>query len=113
MSEVLHANVFFFITGIAVIVFTMLLCVALVHAIKLLKSIRRIVARVEDGAETLHADMQSMRTQFVRGGIVGFVKSVLFGAPLEEENEEDMPPRAQYRKQKERKRNSLKIKDES
>ncbi len=71
MSEVLQANVFFFITGVAVIVFTALLCVALFHVIKVLKSLRRIMDRIEAGTEVIAEDMQEMRKFFTQEGFFG------------------------------------------
>jgi hypothetical protein len=62
MDEVLHANIFFFITGIAVIVFTFLLSIALYHFIKLIRTLRRIADRVEAGTETLAEDFENLRT---------------------------------------------------
>lgn len=70
MNEVLHANIFFFITGIAVIVFTALLCVAIFHAIKVLKVLRRILARIEQGAEEITEDMQNVRAYFAEDGLL-------------------------------------------
>lgn len=65
MSEILHANIFFFITGIAVIVFTLLMSVALFHLIKILKAIRRIVDRIEEGTATVAEDIEQLRTYVV------------------------------------------------
>lgn len=65
MSEVLHANIFFLVTGIAVIVFTFLLCIALYHLIKILTVVRRIVDRVEAGTETITEDIERLRTYVV------------------------------------------------
>ncbi len=80
MSEVLQANIFFFITGIAVIVFTALLCVALFHVIKVLKSLRRIMDRIEEGTEVIAEDMQNVRAYFTEDGFVRrFISSLLGG----------------------------------
>ena len=65
MSEVLHANIFFFITGIAVIVFTFMLSIALFHLIKILKAVRRIIDRVEAGTATITEDIDRLRTYVV------------------------------------------------
>lgn len=115
MSEVLHANIFFFITGIAVIVFTLLLCVALVHIIRLIKSVRRIVARIEQGTEVLSEDMQNFRTHMSGGGVVRKFLHFLFGSSkvteTEDENEEEEP--IMKSKGNDKKRTALKIKDES
>lgn len=71
MDEVLHANIFFFITGVAVIIFTALLCVALFHVIKVLKSLRRIMDRIEAGTEIIAEDMQHVREFFAQEGLFG------------------------------------------
>jgi hypothetical protein len=77
MTEVLHANVFFFITAIAVIAFTSLLCVALYHIIKLLKSVRRIVRRIEVGSEAIAEDMSHLRTYFKEGSFFSHIIGLL------------------------------------
>jgi hypothetical protein len=70
MNEILQANIFFFITSIAVIAFTLLLCFAVYQVIKILKSIRRIVDRIEEGSEMIAGDMENIRTYVVEGSLV-------------------------------------------
>lgn len=65
MTEILHANIFFVITSIAVIVFMSVLLIALYHIIKIIKSLRRIIERIEAGSERIVEDMDDVR-QFVR-----------------------------------------------
>lgn len=79
MSEVLHANIFFFITGIAVILFTALLCVVLYHIIKAVQALRRILERIEEGTEIIAEDMQSFRSYFTGQGIVKRLVRKLMG----------------------------------
>lgn len=111
MSEVLQANIFFLITGIAVIVFSALLCVALFHLIKVLKSFRRIIDRIEAGTEVIAEDMQQVRTYFTGEGIIRRLVTKLMGSSQEvEEDEEVQSPRS---KKAERKKTELKIKDET
>lgn len=62
MNEVLHANIFFVITSVAVIVLTLLLSIALFHLIKILKTMRRIVDRIDEGTETIREDIEQLRT---------------------------------------------------
>lgn len=81
MNEVLHANIFFFITGIAVIVCTALLCVFLIHGIKVLKSLRRILDRFEAGTEVIAEDMHSMRMFFSEDGLLRRLVAKLMGKP--------------------------------
>ncbi len=104
MEEVLQANIFFFITGIAVIVFTALLCVALFHFIRVLRSLRRIMDRIEEGTEVIAEDMQSVRSYFAEGGLVGGLIRTFMGQ------------RGGGRERKarsERKRTELAVKDEA
>ena len=80
MNEMLHANIFFFITGIAVIVFTTLLCVALFHFIKVLKSLRHIMERIEEGTEVIAEDMHHVREFFTQEGFIGRLITTLTGS---------------------------------
>jgi len=70
MTEILQANLFFFITAIAVIVFTLLLCFVLYQVIKILKSIRRIVDRIDEGSEMIAEDMENFRSFVTEGSLV-------------------------------------------
>ncbi len=79
MSEVLQANVFFFITGIAVIVFTAVLCVALYHLIKILKSVRKIIDRIEAGSEIIAEDMAHFRAYFAEESPLSRIIKKVFG----------------------------------
>ncbi len=79
MTEVLHANIFFFIASVGVILFTLLVCVALYHIVKILRSIRRIVARVEEGSETLAEDVAQLRTYVVGGSFISQIIGLFMG----------------------------------
>lgn len=108
MSEVLHANIFFFITGIAVIVFTALLCVVLFHIIRVLKSIRRIMDRIEEGTEIIAEDMQNVRAYFTEDGLVRRLIASLIGSSYGmKQSRENKGAKS------ERKKTELKIKDET
>lgn len=85
MTEVLQANVFFALTGIAVVVFTILLSIALYHLIKILKMVRRITERIEAGSETVAEDIAAARDYFKKGGFFSqiiniFMRAKGFGA---------------------------------
>jgi len=73
MTEILQANIFFFITSIAVIVFTVLLCLAVYQVIKILKTVRRIVDRVEEGTEVIAGDIENIRTSFNPARLISFI----------------------------------------
>lgn len=62
MTEVLQANIFFFITAAAVIILTIFLSIVLYHVLKMVRTLRRIAERVEEGSEVLFDDLQYARS---------------------------------------------------
>ncbi len=109
MNEILQANIFFFITGIAVIVFSSLLCVALFHGIKAIKSLRRILDRIEEGTEVIAEDLGQMRAFFSSDGFVRkLLRGFLASNPKSSGREEKS-----HTKKSEKKRTELEIKDEA
>ncbi len=107
MNEVLHANIFFFITGIAVIVFTALLSVALFHGIKVLKSLRRIMDRIERGTEVIADDLEQVRSYITEDGFVKRVVMSLTGTGRKSAEKEHKARAG------EKKKTELKIKGEA
>lgn len=93
MNEILHANVFFFVTGIAVIIISAVLCILLYHVIRTLKSIRRILGSIEKGTEVLSEDMQNIRMYFIRGGLIGGIMSILRGVAEDKVSKRKSPKR--------------------
>jgi hypothetical protein len=79
MGEVLQANIFFFVTGISVIVLTLLVCVGLYHVIRILKSVRRIIDRIEYGSEIIAEDMSSIREYFTETSFISRIVGAFFG----------------------------------
>lgn len=80
MTEVLHANIFFFIASIATIVFSILLIVILYQLLKIIKSVRRIVERIEEGSEVLAEDMSQVRRFFAEGSLISHILGMFMGA---------------------------------
>lgn len=64
MNEILQANIFFFIASVGVVLFMFFTCVALYHLIKIIRSVRRIVERIEAGSETVAEDLRELRETF-------------------------------------------------
>ncbi|MCA9364024.1 hypothetical protein KC727_02290 [Candidatus Kaiserbacteria bacterium] len=79
MSDVLEANIFFFITSLAVVAFTVLLCMVLYHVLKIVKSIRVIIERIEAGSEVIAEDAAHLRTYFTETSFVAHVIRAFFG----------------------------------
>ncbi len=74
MTEILQANIFFFIASFATIVFSIMACIAMYLVIKILVSIRAILVRIEAGSDLIADDIQAARA-FVAGG--GFISHLI------------------------------------
>jgi len=112
MSEILQANIFFFITGIAVIVFTFLLCIALYHTIRILKSLRRVMDRIEEGSEIIADDMQQFRTYFTERSFISRILRGMLGEQRERSVEQKRPSAPTKKGGRQGGKTELKIKDE-
>ena len=80
MTEILQANIFFFITAMSVVVFTIFLCVAMYFVIRILVSVRNITERIDESSEVIADDIQQLRTYIVEGSLISqiiglFIKS--------------------------------------
>jgi hypothetical protein len=73
MSEVLQANIFFFIASTATVVFCTMVCVVLYYVIKILIAIRAIVERLEAGSDVIADDVSAMREFVKSGGLVAYL----------------------------------------
>ena len=80
MSEVLLANLFFIITGSAVIVVTVFLCIACYHIVKVVRRVRKMLDRMEAGAELVMEDMRVLRDNIANGNIFGKIVGAIAGA---------------------------------
>lgn len=100
MTEVLHANIFFLITGIAVIAISTLLCIALFHVVKITRSVRRMVEQVEAGAEVLREDVQDLRSYLSGGGVLRKLGYILFGSRKSGSRQDEMKTRTRTAEKK-------------
>lgn len=67
MNEVLHANIFFIIASVATVCFCILVSLILYHVLKIVRSVRVIAKRIEDGSGVIADDVAFVRS-FMRGG---------------------------------------------
>ena len=86
MQEFIKADIFFFITAIAVVLVTLGLMIALFYIIRILHNIRDVTERVDEGSKVLAEDLSELRGTikregFVWGHVFSFLKkqSGLFG----------------------------------
>jgi uncharacterized protein YacL len=61
MNEILHANIFFIIASIATVIFCILTCIILYHVIKIVRSLRSIIERIESASEVVAEDVAHVR----------------------------------------------------
>lgn len=112
MSEILQANIFFFITSIAVIVLTFLLSVTLYHFIKIMKSVRKIIERVETESQAIADDVERLRTFITEES---FLSRFFTSKRHDTDEEEDESPRrasGNARRSERKSRTELRIKNE-
>ncbi len=79
MEEVFKADVFFFITSIAVILLSALLLVILYHVLKVVKKVRGIVERIEEGSEMIVNDLAEARSTLLNTSIAAIVSGLMNG----------------------------------
>ncbi len=108
MDEVLQTNIFFFITGIAVIVFTFVLTIVLYQLIRILTIVRRILERIETGSAAVIEDFENLRTYVTKRSFL----SRFFAHEDPDEEEEDVPDRRSRKCERKSHKTALKITDE-
>jgi hypothetical protein len=79
MSEVLQANIFFYIASVATVVFCILVSMVLFQVYKIMKSARRIIERVETASEVMAEDAAQIRELVASGGLLSTIFSLVFG----------------------------------
>lgn len=77
MSETLLANLFFIITGSAIIAVGVLLCVVLYQVLKVVKLVRGTMERIHTSTELIVEDVKALHQQIADGSVVGRVFAAL------------------------------------
>jgi len=80
MGEILLTNIFFIITSVAVVLFTILVCFILYQVFKIVRTIRRIVERVEEGSELIADEVSQLRTYVLEGSLVSQIMGFFMNA---------------------------------
>ncbi len=81
MDSLVHADIFFFITSIAVLLGGLLLCVLIIYGILIFRDIRSISQNVKRETELLAMDIDAAREHIKEHGmqftsIFGFLKDI-------------------------------------
>ncbi len=83
METLIHADIFFFISTIALIIISIGLVIAVIYVIKILHNIFHVSEKVKEGSDEILSDIQNLRADVKTQGfrvqyVMGFIKS-LFG----------------------------------
>lgn len=79
MSETLLANLFFIITGSAILVVGSLLCLVLYQLFRIVKLVRGTLERIHTSTELIVEDVKSLHQQIAEGSVIGRVVAALMG----------------------------------
>lgn len=69
MADVLHADVFFFISSIATIIITVALSIALYYAIRILRDLKEVTEKIREASGELEKDFESLRASVKDEGL--------------------------------------------
>ncbi len=67
MSEIVKADVFFFVSTLAVVAVTILLIVAIIYAIAILRDARKLSSMVREEGEEMVSDFSVIRKRIIGG----------------------------------------------
>lgn len=79
MSEVLQANIFFYIASVATVVFCIVVTMILYQIYKIMKSVRLILERISLASEVMAEDVAQVRKLVATGGVVSTIMGLVFG----------------------------------
>ncbi len=78
MQDIVKADVFFFVTTIAVVVVSIVLVIALMHAIKIMRDVKHVSEKAREEIDSIVKDVKELRGHVRhQGGRVGSLFSVL------------------------------------
>ena len=78
MTDVLQADIFFFIASVATVVFLLFVTFILFQIYKVIKLIRSVLERIESASEVVAEDAAHIRQLVATGGIfAGFTKLIM------------------------------------
>ena len=84
MNDLIHADIFFFVTTIAVVVVALFFTVTLIYLILILKRVRDVMDEVKKETILIREDIHSFRDQVKSGGaqikyVTQFLQSIFTG----------------------------------
>jgi hypothetical protein len=86
MQTLVHADIFFFISTIALVVLSILVAIGLYYALGILRDVRKVAARLEKASQDIEKDLDTLRSKVKAEGnkvrgiadlVLGFVTRTL------------------------------------
>lgn len=68
MQTLIHADIFFFITSIAVVVLALIVLIAVLYVVRILHSVRYIVDKIKKESDHVTEDIAELRGKIKEGG---------------------------------------------
>jgi uncharacterized protein YoxC len=83
METLIHADIFFFVSTIALILISLGVIIAIIYVIKILHNIFHVSEKVKEGSDEILSDIHTLRADVKSQGfriqyVIGFIKR-LFG----------------------------------
>ena len=69
MAEAVHADIFFFITAVSVVILTIVLAIALYYVVLILRDVRAVTAKVRKASDELEGDFEALRLEMKNEGV--------------------------------------------
>jgi len=69
MESFIHADIFFFITSIVVVLLSIFLAILFVYGIRILRDVRHISKRVREESDRIIEDVETIRTNVKQDGL--------------------------------------------
>lgn len=79
MNEIMQANIFFIIASVGVVLFTIITSFILYQVYKIVRTVRRIVDRIEAGSEVLVDEIEDLRARFNPSNMLAFIMNIIPG----------------------------------
>ena len=79
MSEVLQANIFFYIASVATVIFCIVVTMILFQVYKVMKTVRSILERIDSASEVMAEDVAQVRKLVATGGLMSTIIGLVFG----------------------------------
>lgn len=93
MENLIQADIFFFVTTVAIVVIGIGLAVVIAYAVAILRDVRDIARLAKEESELMIKDLAELRINVKRGMVVGgairFVKNILKGNRKNRKSKED------------------------